>query len=152
MQSARDIPLLITSAASSSERRITPSWSIAQLKAKLESVTGIPPSAQRLLLRTADQQERPIEADDEEHVQVGQWPLIDYAEIHVSCTKQCGNDEVSCRSIDGFSGRTKAEDFDRGCSCSTVTKKQVRLSCRDPGIWSSILAQTTSWINIGVII
>ena len=86
MQSARDIPLLITSAASSSERRITPSWSIAQLKAKLESVTGIPPSAQRLLLRTADQQERPIEADDEEHVQVGQWPLIDYAEIHVSST------------------------------------------------------------------
>lgn len=91
MQSARDIPLLITSAASSSERRITPSWSIAQLKAKLEPVTGIPPSAQRLLLRTADQQERPIEADDEEHVQVGQWPLIDYAEIHVSSTGRRGN-------------------------------------------------------------
>jgi len=88
MLTARDIPLLITSAASSSERRITPSWTIAELKAKLEPVTGIPPSAQKLLLRTADQQERPIEADNEEHVQVGQWPLTDYAEIHVSSTQR----------------------------------------------------------------
>ena len=84
MQTSRDIPLIVTSAASSSERRITPSWSIAQLKAKLEPVTGISPSSQKLLLRTADQQERAIEAEDEENVQVGQWPLVDYAEIHVS--------------------------------------------------------------------
>ena len=84
MQASRDIPLIITSAASSSERRITPSWSIAQLKAKLEPVTGIPPSSQRLLLRTVDQQERVIEAEDENSIQVGQWPLVDYAEIHVS--------------------------------------------------------------------
>ena len=84
MQASRDIPLIITSAASSSERRITPSWSITQLKAKLEPVTGIPPSSQRLLLRTVDQQERVIEAEDENSIQVGQWPLVDYAEILVS--------------------------------------------------------------------
>lgn len=84
MQSARDVPLIIASAAASSERRITPSWSIAHLKAKLEPVTGIPPSAQKLVLRTAEGQERPIEAEKEDSVQVGQWPLVDYAEIHVS--------------------------------------------------------------------
>ena len=33
------------------ERRISPSWTIAQLKAKLEPVTGIPPSCQRLYMR-----------------------------------------------------------------------------------------------------
>ena len=84
MQASRDIPLVITSAASSSERRITPSWSVAQLKAKLEPVTGIPPWSQKLLLRTVDQQEIGIEAEDESSVQIGQWPLVDYAEIHVS--------------------------------------------------------------------
>ena len=83
MQSARDIPLIITSAASSSERRITPSWTIAQLKAKLEPVTGIPPSLQKLLLRLPNQPERAVEAADEATAQVGQWQLVDYAELHV---------------------------------------------------------------------
>lgn len=83
MQPSRDIPLIVTSAAASSERRITPSWTIAQLKTKLESVTGIPPSAQKLVLRTANQPEKVIEAEDEGSAQIGQWPISDYAEIHV---------------------------------------------------------------------
>lgn len=81
---SRDVPLLILSTASSSERRITPSWSIAQLKSKLEPVTGIPPSAQKLTLRLPERQETSaVEADDEETVQIGQWPLVPYAELKV---------------------------------------------------------------------
>ena len=61
-QTVPDISLTITvpgaSPASqsllSAERRISPSWSISQLKAKLEPVTGIPPSAQRLRTRDLD--------------------------------------------------------------------------------------------------
>lgn len=84
MTTARDIPLRITSTASSSERRITPSWTIAHLKTKLEPVTGIAPSSQKLTLRLPDQQEKyPIEAEDEESVEVGRWPLVAYAEITV---------------------------------------------------------------------
>ena len=84
MTSARDIPLLITSTASSSERRITPSWTVSQLKAKLEPITGIAPSAQNLTLRLPDQDsETPIEADDEDVVQIGTWRLVAYAEIKV---------------------------------------------------------------------
>lgn len=84
MTTARDIPILITSTASSSERRITPSWTIAHLKTKLEPVTGIAPAYQNLTLRLPDQQEEdPIEAEDEESVQVGSWPLVAYAEIKV---------------------------------------------------------------------
>ena len=84
MTTARDIPILITSTASSSERRITPSWTLAHLKTKLEPVTGVPPSSQKLTLRLPDQQqETPIEAEDEESVQVGNWPLVAYAEIKV---------------------------------------------------------------------
>ena len=80
----RDVPLLILSIASSSERRITPSWSIALLKSKLEPVTGIPPSAQKLTLRLPERQETSaVEADDEETVQIGQWPLVPYAELKV---------------------------------------------------------------------
>ena len=88
MTTARDIPILITSTDSSSERRITPSWTIAHLKTKLEPVTGIAPASQRLTLRLPDQQEEtPIEAEDEESVQVGRWLLVAYAEIKVGASE-----------------------------------------------------------------
>lgn len=84
MTTARDIPILITSTASSSERRITPSWTLAHLKTKLEPVTGIAPASQKLTLRLPDQsRESPLEAEDEDSVQVGTWPLVPYAEIKV---------------------------------------------------------------------
>ena len=84
MSTTKDVPLLITSTASSSERRITPSWTISQLKAKLEPITGIPPSSQMLKLRLPDQDgEISLEADDQDTVQIGRWPLVPYAEIKV---------------------------------------------------------------------
>ena len=84
MHAAGDIPLQITSENSSSERRITPSWTIGQLKAKLEPVTGIPPLSQKLTLRLGSQQSVPLEAVDEENTQLGSFPLAPYAEIYVS--------------------------------------------------------------------
>jgi tubulin-folding cofactor B len=84
MQTAGDIPLLITSENSSSERRITPSWTIGQLKAKLEPVTGIPPLSQQLTLRVPGQQGIPVSATDEENTQLATFPLAPYAEIFVS--------------------------------------------------------------------
>lgn len=54
------------------------------MKAKLEPVTGIPPSSQRLTLRLPNQQEESVvHADDEESVEIGRWPLVAYAEIKV---------------------------------------------------------------------
>ncbi|KAK4954060.1 hypothetical protein LTR66_013602, partial [Elasticomyces elasticus] len=79
-----DIPLLITSPNSSSERRITPSWTIAQLRRRLEPITGIPAQAQRLSLKIGSQPARVIEADGaegEETVRLERWPLVAYAEI-----------------------------------------------------------------------
>lgn len=84
LQTAGDLPLQITSENSSSERRITPSWSIGQLKAKLEPITGIPPLSQKLTLKLGNQQSVPVEAVDEENTQLGSFPLAPYAEIHVS--------------------------------------------------------------------
>ena len=85
MHTPADIPLLITSEnSSSSERRVTPSWSISHLKARLEPITGIPASCQRLSLRIASQAPQAIEAQDEDVTQLSNWPLHTYAEIYVS--------------------------------------------------------------------
>lgn len=84
MQTAGDIPMIIRSENSSSERRITPSWTIGQLKAKLVPVTGIPSLEQKLTLWINNQQSVDIQAHDEENTQLSTFPLAPQAVIHVS--------------------------------------------------------------------
>ncbi|KAF6831123.1 cell polarity protein alp11 [Colletotrichum plurivorum] len=84
-----DVPLQVISENSSSERRITPSWSISQLRSKLEPITGIPPSSQRISLKTASAS-IPIEAPDEDSAQLTAFPLAPYAELHVVDTRPAG--------------------------------------------------------------
>ena len=86
IQSAPDVPLLICSPNSSSERRISPSWSIAQLKARLEPITGVPASCQQLSLRVGSQDAVPLVAADEEQTRLAAFPLQPYAEITVSAS------------------------------------------------------------------
>ncbi|KAI9684697.1 MAG: hypothetical protein M1829_000072 [Trizodia sp. TS-e1964] len=90
LQTAKDVALIIISSGPGSERRVSPSWSIAHLKSKLEPVTGIPPSAQRLSLRLANDPHIPVEAQDEESAQLGLFPLQPYAELHVADTRPPG--------------------------------------------------------------
>lgn len=82
-QSARDVPLQIRSANAASERRISPSWSLAQLKIKLEPITGIPPSSQKLTLKVSGRPDTVMHALDEDSTQISQWELLAYAEIFV---------------------------------------------------------------------
>ncbi|TQN69745.1 Cell polarity protein alp11 [Colletotrichum shisoi] len=84
-----DVPLQVISENSSSERRITPSWTISQLRTKLEPITGIPPSSQRISLKTASGS-LPIEASDEDSAQLTGFPLAPYAELHVADTRPAG--------------------------------------------------------------
>jgi tubulin-folding cofactor B len=71
MQSAPDISVRINVPADSnsnsllvsSERRVSPAWTVEQLKAKLEPITGIPPSCQKL--QTTDQFGVKIPLDDD---------------------------------------------------------------------------------------
>lgn len=81
-QAMADVPLQVVSDNSSSERRITPAWSISTLKAKLEPVTGIPPSYQSILLKTSSQSVA-VEAIDEDSTYLASFPLVPYAELHV---------------------------------------------------------------------
>ena len=86
MSTAADIPLLIISENASSERRISPAWSVAHLKGRLEPITGIPASCQHLNLNVGSQTPQTIEAADENATELAQWPLQAYAEIHVGGT------------------------------------------------------------------
>jgi hypothetical protein len=82
--SAADIPLLIKSTNAESERRVNPSWTIAHFKSRLEPITGVPSSTQKLSFRIASQDAVPIEAANEEAVQLSAFGLQPYAEVTVS--------------------------------------------------------------------
>jgi hypothetical protein len=80
-----DVPLQIISDNAASERRITPSWTISTLRTKLEPITGIPTTFQRLSLKASATAEAvPIEAADEDGTTLSRFPLAPYAELHVS--------------------------------------------------------------------
>jgi len=84
LQTAPDVPLFVVSPNSSSERRITPSWTISQLKTRLEPITGIPAVCQQLSLKIGSQEPVAIQAADEEQTQLAAFPLQAYAELTVS--------------------------------------------------------------------
>jgi len=84
--SAADVPLVIVSENARSERRVSPSWTISHLKDRLEPITGIPASSQRLTIKVASWPAEPLQAADEESTQLSNFPLQAYAEIQVSVT------------------------------------------------------------------
>lgn len=90
MNTAHDLPLLITSDNSSSERRVTPSWTIAHFKDRLEPITGVPASCQRLSIKLPGGGKQAIEALDEENTQLVNWPLQEYSEIFVGHSNRGG--------------------------------------------------------------
>lgn len=89
MATTADVPLLITSDNARSERRISPAWTIAQLKGRLEPITGIPASSQRLTLKVASWPDQNLQTVDEENTQLGAFTLQSYAELHVSLNSIC---------------------------------------------------------------
>lgn len=84
-----DMLIQITSDAgphlqTSSERRISPQWTLQHLKQRLEPVTGIPPQRQLLTLflpqHTRAEQGLPMQQDDQ---LVSDWPLEPHARVHI---------------------------------------------------------------------
>lgn len=88
-----DVSVIISTATSTApspepslatERRITPSWTISQLKGKLETMTGVPPGCQRLRFKSPGTPDQWIEGEER---QIGEWGLARGCEIEVHDTR-----------------------------------------------------------------
>jgi hypothetical protein len=85
-----DISVLVSAPASGrggegdrgfvNERRITPTWTLFQLKGKLETMTGVPPGSQRLRIKVPGRPDQWAEGDDRI---VSEWGLVKGSEIEV---------------------------------------------------------------------
>ncbi|KAF7448439.1 NIP100 Dynactin complex subunit [Pyrenophora tritici-repentis] len=132
LQSAADVPLLITSPNSSSERRISPSWSIAQLKARLEPITGVPASCQQLSLRVGSQDAVAISAVDEEQTRLAAFPLQPYAEMTVVDTRPSAarTDFTDLSSVTKY--EMPAAEYEHRSDSVLAWKKAQKLGRFDP--------------------
>ncbi|KAE9961682.1 hypothetical protein BLS_001520 [Venturia inaequalis] len=131
-QTSSDIPLLIKSANSASERRVTPAWTIAHLKTRLEPITGIPASAQTLSLRVGSQEAVAIQAADEESVQLHSFSLQAYAEIMVTDTRPPGSrtDYTDVSKVDKYV--MPAQEYETLPNSVLAWKKNQKLGRFDP--------------------
>ncbi|OQD80560.1 hypothetical protein PENANT_c034G06693 [Penicillium antarcticum] len=83
-----DVSVIITNAASGkandaeprflTERRITPTWTVIQVKSKLETMTGIPPGSQRIRVKTPGRPDQWADGDDR---LIGEWGLVKGSEF-----------------------------------------------------------------------
>lgn len=86
----QDVSVIITSTAVSrsadseprflTERRITPTWTVEQVKSKLETMTGVPPGSQRLRVKVPG---RPDQWADNDAQLIGDYGIVKGAEIEV---------------------------------------------------------------------
>lgn len=139
-----DVPLLVISDYAQSERRITPSWSISQLKAKLETVTGIPPSSQRLALKRVASETISIEAANEDGTHLSSFPLVPYAELHVTDTRPA----AARPNFQDTSGVDKyvmpEEEYEKKSDSVLAWKKAQKLGRFDPNAPSHEQAKLTA--------
>lgn len=85
-----DISVIITSPAAVksangepsfvTERRVTPTWTVMQLKGKLETMTGVPPGSQRLRVKVPGRPDQWADSDDQ---LIGDYGLAKGSEIEV---------------------------------------------------------------------
>ncbi|KEY66448.1 hypothetical protein S7711_06188 [Stachybotrys chartarum IBT 7711] len=127
-----DVPLQVISESTASERRITPSWSISQLKAKLETVTGIPPFAQKLSLKASGAATVVIEAADEDATPLSYFPLSPYAELHITDTRPPGA-RPNLTDTSGVEKYVMPEDeYEKKTDSVLAWKKTAKLGRFDP--------------------
>lgn len=80
-----DVTLLVVSDNARSERRVSPAWTIEELKTRLVAITGIPASSQKLTISISSSQSQSL-GHLPETALLNQVALRDYAELRVRVT------------------------------------------------------------------
>ncbi|KAF3941237.1 hypothetical protein ABW19_dt0207270 [Dactylella cylindrospora] len=129
----KDIVVLVSSENAATERRITPSWTVSTLKAKLEPVTGIPPSAQRLSYQVPDGSAIvALEGLDEDATHVSSFNWQQYTKLRVDDTRPPGVRENFSDTSGVEKYEMPEEDYAKLSDSVLAWKKRNQLGRFDP--------------------
>ncbi|KAJ5317303.1 hypothetical protein N7508_001811 [Penicillium antarcticum] len=138
-----DVSVIITNAASGkandaeprflTERRITPTWTVIQVKSKLETMTGIPPGSQRIRVKTPGRPDQWADGDDR---LIGEWGLVKGSEfeIHDSRPQTMRANFTDLSSVDKYVLPT--ETYEARSDSVLAWKKNQKLGRFDPNALS----------------
>lgn len=120
--------MYVTSDLTSSERRLSLGWTIEQLKAKLEVVTGIPPESQTLLLyraNTGSSAEAGVELDNDSKLLQDYTPTA-YSRLHVLDTRPASERlDLQNGPVEAF--QLTDEQYDKRSDSVRAWKRQNQL-------------------------
>lgn len=131
-----DISVYFTSDLTSSERRISPQWSIKYLKERLEQITGISPKYQQLHyypIRTSNENHiiGSTEADNEKSI--GDAGIVAYSRIHVVDTDpESKLQDLAGVASDDVQFKLSEEEYANRADSVLHWKKQQQLGRFDP--------------------
>ncbi|EFE40007.1 hypothetical protein TRV_05274 [Trichophyton verrucosum HKI 0517] len=91
------------------ERRVTPSWTVSQLKIKLETMTGIPPGSQRLMLKSPGREHQWMDGEEKA---ISQWGIAKGCEIEYVLTVYQIHDQRPVAARPNYSDVSTTEKFE----------------------------------------
>lgn len=81
-----DIHIYVTSSLTSSERRVSPQWTLEYLKSRLELITGVEPQHQKLYIYRTSNSSENVEVKNSNETLVSELSLKPYVRLHVADT------------------------------------------------------------------
>jgi tubulin-folding cofactor B len=135
-----DITVHVTSSLTNSERRVSPNWSLKHLKQRLETITGIPPADQQLLLfpSTVSTQSTTIRApagdeNDEDSVTLAALNIAQASRIHVNETRPISEQTDWQDDANTEFFELNDEEYDKRSGTVRQWKRDNQLGRFDPG-------------------
>lgn len=131
-----DITVQITSSLTNSERRVSPNWTLKYFKQRLETITGIPPADQQLLLFTNSfsTEAKDLKASSpqgEESIILSQFNISSSARIQVNDTRP-ESDLKDLENDEGQFFELKDEDYEKRSDSIRKWKQENKLGRFDP--------------------
>lgn len=129
-----DLSVFFTSDLTSSERRISPQWTLAYLKTRLEQITGVQPESQVLQYhpQSSSNEYIVLKADDEERVTIAQLGITSFSRIHVQDSNPDSvlSEFTEGKPEEGF--KLSEEAYEKRGDSVLQWKKDQRLGRFDP--------------------
>lgn len=126
-----DIAIYITSDLTSSERRISPQWTIGYLKQRLEQITGVEAQSMGLQHYPVGNSSEYIEIGESNEKAIADLSVAPYSRIHVVDTNPDSNlKQLDEETVSGFT--LSEEDYSNRSDSVLQWKKQQKLGRFDP--------------------
>ncbi|CDK25323.1 unnamed protein product [Kuraishia capsulata CBS 1993] len=131
-----DLSVYITSELTSSERRVSPQWSVEHFKKKMELITGIPPESQRIWVykrrETNERFELKIPEKPDEYTFLSEFTIVPFTRIDIEDVRPDSELKELSENSSETQYKMEDEDYDKRSNTVRRWKQEKGLGRFDP--------------------